>query len=329
MKDAPILIDEQPLTETFIPTRLLHREGQLKEIVRHVEPALHSKDSRNVLVVGNTGTGKTSLIKWILKEHFERKHAYVNCLNARSEHKILENILVQLGHVIPENKPTDYLAQKFAKKVGNNIIVCLDEVDQVKDDRILQTLSTLQCGLVLITNRAFFSDVIDDRLRSRLFLAEVEFPSYRTSEVIDILKDRIRYAFAPDSISHRLTELIAVWSNGDARVALQTLRAAAKIADTKKRDEISIEELKEAFKSARKSKRDYVKSKLDEHQRFLLEVIEKRRKISSGELFDLYAKSVPQPLGERAYRNQMEHLVQTGLVKDSGEGRWKRYELEK
>jgi len=84
MKDTPILLDEQPLTEAFIPTRLLHREGQLKEIIRHIEPALHGKDARNVLVTGNAGTGKTSLIKWMLKQYFERRHAYVNCLNCRS-----------------------------------------------------------------------------------------------------------------------------------------------------------------------------------------------------------------------------------------------------
>lgn len=65
--------------------------------------------------------------------------------------------------------------------------------------------------------------------------------------------------------------------------------------------------------------------KLNELQRFLLEAIEKHKKIMAGELFDLYQKSVAQPLGERAYRNQMEHLAQTSLVKDVRGGRWKRY----
>jgi cell division control protein 6 len=197
MKDSLILIDEEPLSETFIPTRLFHREGQLKEILTDIRPALHGKEARNVLVTGNTGTGKTSLIRWILKEHFEKKHAYVNCLNCRSEHKILENILIQLGHVVPENKPTDYLAQKFAKLVGRNAIVCLDEVDQTKDNRILQTLSIQQCALILISNRRFFFDALEDRLRTRLFLAEVEFPKYAKSELVGILKDRTQFAVSP------------------------------------------------------------------------------------------------------------------------------------
>ncbi len=326
MRDASILLDEEPLTEAFIPTRMFHREGQIKEIFRHMKPTLHGKDARNVLVVGNTGTGKTSLVKWILKEHFARKHAYVNCLNSRSEHKILESILVQLGHVIPENKPTDYLIQRFSKKIGKDVVVCLDEIDQIKGDRILQALSSQQCSLILITNRNFFFDHVDNRIHSRLFLAEVEFPRFKSSELMDIMRERIQYSLSPDSISDRLVELIAMWSKGDARVALQTLRAAAMSADSKKREEITIDDLKEAFKSAGKSKREYVKSKLNEHQKLLLELIEKHKQIASGELFDLYRKSVAQPLGERAYRNQMEFLVQTGLVKDFGEGRWKRFE---
>ena len=328
MKDSPILLNEEPLTEVFIPTKLLHREGQLKEILSHLKPALHKKDARNVLIIGNPGTGKTTLIKWLLKEYFEGKHAYVNCLNCRSEHKIVESVLIQLGNAMPENKPTDYLIQTFSKKVGKNVIVCLDEVDQVKNDRILQTLSTQECGLILTSNSHFFFDSIEDRLRSRLFLAEVEFPQYRKSELVDIMKDRTDYALAPNTITNNLIEIIATWSNGDARVALQTVRAAAMSADAKKRDTITIDDLKDAFKGARKSKLDYVKSKLNEHQKFLLEKIEKNREIDSGELFRMYEDNFRQPLGERAYRNQMENLVQSGLVRESGEGRWKRFSLQ-
>lgn len=130
---------------------------------------------------------------------------------------------------------------------------------------------------------------------------------------------------APHSAENRPIEIIATWSNGDARVALQTVRAAAVSADAKRREVITIDDVKDAIKGARKSKLEYVKSKLNEHQKFLLEQIEKSREIDSGELFRKYEDNFQQPLGERAYRNQMEHLVQTGLIRETGEGRWRTF----
>lgn len=325
MKDEPILVDEESLTETFIPTRMLFREGQLKEITNHLKPALHKKEARNIVITGPTGTGKTTIAKWILAEHFPRRHAYVNCLNTRSEHKILESILLQLGHVIPDNKPTDYLAQKFQKKVEKGTIVCLDEVDQIKDARILETLASQLSGLVLITNRGMFFDGLDSRVNSRLFAAEIEFRKYASSELKEILEDRANYALRSDTITPRLLELISMWANGDARVALQTLKASAKIAEAKQKDCVTLDEVKEAFGSAKISKREYLKSKLNEHQKTLLSIIERRKNVPSGELWQEYQSTVQEPLGERTYRNQMEDLVKAGLVKDTGEGRWKRY----
>jgi Cdc6-like AAA superfamily ATPase len=38
-----IIYNELPLTEAFIPTRLLHREGQLRELERCLKPALYGK----------------------------------------------------------------------------------------------------------------------------------------------------------------------------------------------------------------------------------------------------------------------------------------------
>lgn len=103
------------------------------------------------------------------------------------------------------------------------------------------------------------------------------------------MKDRIDYALAPSSITNNLIEIIATWSNGAARVALQTIRAAAMSAEAKK-EATTIDDVKDAFRSARKSK-------LNEYQKFLLEAIEKENEIDSGELFRIYQSSFEQPLG--------------------------------
>jgi transposase len=89
-------------------------------------------------------------------------------------------------------------------------------------------------------------------------------------------------------------------------------------ADAKRRELITTDDVKDTIKGARKSK-------LNEHQKFLLEQIERNRDVDSGELFRRYQESFNDSLGERAYRNQMDLLVQAGLVRGAGEGRWKKY----
>ncbi len=70
-------------------------------------------------------------------------------------------------------------------------MICLDEVDQLNENRKFRSLSMNQCTLVLITNRHSLSEIFDDRTRSRLFTHEVEFPEYTESELIEIIRDRI------------------------------------------------------------------------------------------------------------------------------------------
>lgn len=57
--EAPIIINEEALTEAFIPTRLLHREGQVQEFERCLRPALKNRSIENIFLIGTSGTGKT------------------------------------------------------------------------------------------------------------------------------------------------------------------------------------------------------------------------------------------------------------------------------
>jgi len=60
-EDAPIIINEEALSEVFIPTRLLHREGQIQELERCLKPALKNRSIENIFLKGTSGTGKTTI----------------------------------------------------------------------------------------------------------------------------------------------------------------------------------------------------------------------------------------------------------------------------
>lgn len=88
-----------------------------------------------------------------------------------------------------------------------------------------------------------------------------------------------------------------------------------------------IEEIKSAARWVRKYKQSYLLGKLNEHQRMVYEILKRNRKMESGALFDEYCKNVSEPVVDRSYRKHMERMLELGLVKAEGSGRWKVYSI--
>ena len=158
-------------------------------------------------------------------------------------------------------------------------------------------------------------------------MTEIEFPGYKPEELFDILKDRVEYSFSPGSIKKELIRIASVAAEGDARVGLEILRRAGKKAEDKGLKEVTIEEIKQAIKEAKKTKVVFFTSKLNEHQKVIYEILGRKKRMASGMLYREYCKAVTNPVVDRAYRNYMIEMVKLGLVKVEGKGRWKVYEI--
>lgn len=66
---------------------------------------------------------------------------------------------------------------------------------------------------------------------------------------------------------------------------------------------------------------------MNEHQKIIYGILGKKKRISSGSLYREYYKLVKNPVVDRAYRDYMKRMVELGLVKAEGFGRWKIYEV--
>jgi len=165
------------------------------------------------------------------------------------------------------------------------------------------------------------------RIKSSLVLTEIWFPAYRPDELFDILKDRVQFSFKPNSIKDELIRIASVMAEGDARTGLEILRRAGKKASDKGLKQVTIEEVKEVAKESKRLKKSFFLSKLNEHQKVIYEILEKKRKMPSGLLYKEYRKLVERPIVSRAYRNYMKKIIGLGLVKAKGFGRWRSYEI--
>lgn len=278
--DETIIFNELPLTEVFIPTRLLFREGQVQELVRCLKPALKNRSIQNVFLVGESGTGKTTTGRWVLESHFKHVSAYVNCWKYRSTHEVLKEILLSFQVPVHGREPTGELIKKLEKLLEKKkIIVFLDEVDQLKDFDVLYVLARNNCGLVLASTRFYALMNLPTRIRSSLALTEIEFPKYTWRELFEILKDRIVFSLRPGSIADDLVKVASIAAEGDARIALEIIRRAAKKAESKGSDKITIDELKEAIKETRRMKLNILTSRLNKHQRVIFQILQAKKKL--------------------------------------------------
>ena len=107
---------------------------------------------------------------------------------------------------------------------------------------------------------------------------------------------------------------------------MEIVRKAGKKAETRYLNEVTMREL-ETITETNKLKMVYPIDKLNEHQKLIYDILEKKQKVSSGMLYSEYCSLIKNPVVDSAYRNYMRRMVSLGLIKSEGNGRWKSYEI--
>jgi len=339
------------LRDSYIPSRLPHREEQIRLVAEVLAPALRGDRPSNLLIYGKIGTGKTAVVAQVRLEMLRRSDlgahltfVTVNCGNIDTPYSLLQTIGNSFAKLESERIPTGWsldrvqtAMRRMMEVKGGTVLLVLDEIDRLvarSGDGVLYTLSQIntelegaQLVLVGISNDLKFTNHLDARVRSRLNEEKILFPPYNATQLQDILRDRAREAFKDGVVDPGVVERCAAYAaleNGDARRALALLRLSAEMAERDHAKRITPDHV---VKAKNRLEQDIIIEcvrTLPPHCKVLLYAIlqsyERRRNgVLTGEVYDSYKRLAErlglQPLHARSISNYVSELESLGLIR--------------
>ena len=325
--DGGIIKNADVLTDDYLPSRLPSREAQIRELVFCIKPAINGHKPLHAWVYGQPGTGKTSTCRYLARQlEYETaiKTVYVNCWENNTYFAVLDKIVRELRILGAERLTTAFKFERLVRFMGEKpYIFILDEIDQPSPkerNAILYNLSRIgHAGIIAICNARTVLASLDDRIRSRLNAEQIEFKPYNADDLVYILEQRAGLALKRGSWDKNILQYTAELAEGDARVAIQTLKNAAYIAEKEFMKKIEARHIREGWQTAKDIKKEYMLNKLTSHHRMLYEIIRLNPGIKSGELWNTYLQECEEkrirPIAERTFPLYIQKLIETGLIK--------------
>lgn len=326
IEESSIITNPELLDETYIPANIPVRESHIKELTFCLKPATKKKKPMHAWLHGRPGTGKTLTSKFILRKIKEEGYVdgvYINCWEHNSYYSVLDKLVRELRILGAEKLNTSYKLERLERFVGRKpFIIVLDEIDQPKRyerDSIIYNLCSIgNVGLICVCNSMGILYSMDERIRSRLNAKQLEFNHYSEDDLAFILKRRAELALCPGSWSLKTLNKIASLAEGDARVAIQTLKNSAYHAENDLCMTIKEKHIKKGHSSVKVLNMTYLLDKLSSHHRLLYELVKKKKEINSGELWKAYLakckKLKKQPIALRTFSEYMNRLIELDLV---------------
>ncbi len=347
------------LRPTYVPSKLPHRDNEIKNLGKKLAPVLVNDTPSNIFIYGKTGTGKTAVAKFVLKALYERtrkanvnfSHVYINCQLVDTTYRVFAQLCDALGIKVPfTGLPTAEVYERFKEefdKTGKLLVIVLDEIDALHKKsiealyaltRINTELENAKVSLIGITNDTKFKNYIDPRIRSSLSEEEIVFTPYNANQLKDILHERSLIAFNDGVIENGTIELcaaLAAQEEGDARRALDLLRVSGELAEREGANKVTVKHVKEAQKVIEKNVVNEIISTLPLHSKvvllsiYLLERFYKDA-TTSGAIYNVYSKLAQSlgmdPLTARRITDFINELDMLGIISSTvvSKGRYGR-----
>jgi cell division control protein 6 len=363
VKGKSLIKNRKILTIDYVPEKLQFRDEETMTIAQTLSVALKGSRPSNLLLFGKPGTGKTAVIKNVIKKFTEKSFSlgievivpFVNAKLASTAYKVLYEIAEEMRINQIEKRNQVYFTGlslgeatnrilDFIQKRKLHVIFVIDEIDSLVDkngDDILYNFTRANeqfqdsgfITLIGISNSLTFKDKLDPRVRSSLSEEEIIFNPYKIIQLQKILSERVKLAFSDDVVTDgaiNLCAAIAGKDNGDARKAIDLLRVAAEIAEREKDSKIDEKYIRLAQNKIEKDTNFEVIKNSTTHTKIVLLAITKSKNANTGEVYEIYSKYCKtidnEPLSQRRITQIISELDQLGLINTNivNQGRYGR-----
>lgn len=299
---STVFTDEEAFSPLYIPKDIKCRDKEIKELAYYFKSiASNPSTSKAVTIQGSIGSGKTTVAKFFSKKLGEYIRSdisynksftmmYVNVRNFRSPYNVYTYLLRQLSPAFPLRGFSLPELQRLFRAILNDrelvVLLILDEIDylwkynQTGNDFLYSLLrnheedgfqQSMGLNLLLITRDPDFRLLLDSSTESSLSKTTMSFSKYSAEDLLNIVEDRAKIGLKNNTYTQDILKHIARISQnrGDARLAIELLWRAGKIADRDNSEIIQPEHIREARVSVFPINREIIKD-LRRHHCFLL-----------------------------------------------------------
>jgi len=336
-----MLSDRRVFEDDWLPRRLQHREQPIEKLFARLSSTTYGGTGDDVLIHGPSGVGKTALARHCLarlQEEAAVDVAKVRCLG-KTTGGILLSALEQLpvdgdvhrGLSIQER-------EQLLRSVEGPAVLLLDEADDLNETDVLEAVDRAPgvSAIVIIHDlEEWLVRYEADQVGRGPWHArnQIELSRYSVDDLADILEPRAEQGLSPLAWDRETLERVADQAAGAARRGIQTLRAAAEVADEEEAREISEAHIRAGADRAREQIRESNLESLPFHHQVLYAIIQEAGAIDAVALhrrYDEVAEEVYHdrdmaPVSRRSRRSKLEKLRSYDLLKRTGSGGGVRY----
>ena len=254
---------------SYMPEALPHREKQYTLLKESIFDEINEKEFGIPILFGDSGTGKTTVLKKIIEEikneKFMRLGAkYINATTYSTSYTALREIASEIISV-PER---GYGADEIILKLYNRLdieemryIVGIDDADELirrERGKIIDILARIEESYnkrliypIIVLRKINILNGLPHHITSKLGGIRIEFSPYNKSQLKDILYERIKKGIVENGITENAIEAATFATEkifiGNARELMYMIPKAGKIAENSGENRILTEYIRRAI----------------------------------------------------------------------------------